>query len=246
MRINKEKVNIQYSDTKKFFANRANKYQDDNPYSVTMYQDNNPNLVKQRNEKEISFLLPKLQLSDNSKILDIACGIGRWGDAISNEIQKYVGIDFSKELINIAKNRNTRSNFYFYEGSAINLEDVVRKNENDVLFNIILMIGLQIYLNDIDLSNLFEQVCHLSSEHTIICLREPIAIKERLTLKEFYSEELKENYNAIYRTYSEHKKYYDDYFIKNGFMIVEEGFLFTETQMNNRKETEQYYWILKR
>ncbi len=44
MRIKKEKENIRYSDTKEFFAKRAKKYREDNPYSVTMHQNNNPEL----------------------------------------------------------------------------------------------------------------------------------------------------------------------------------------------------------
>ena len=74
MRVYQEKLDIQYEDTKEFFAKRASCYHEDNPYSVTMYQDNNPELVVKRNEREIAFLMPKLQLSESSRVLDVACG----------------------------------------------------------------------------------------------------------------------------------------------------------------------------
>lgn len=45
MRIYKDKTDIQYNDTREFFAKRASRYREDNPYSVTMYQDNDPELV---------------------------------------------------------------------------------------------------------------------------------------------------------------------------------------------------------
>ena len=94
-----------YIETHEFFKKRAEKFQEDNPYSVTMYQDNNADLVKNRNFKEVQKLYPLLKLNNKSKVLDVACGIGRWADAIKDEIQEYCGIDFSDELIGIAKER---------------------------------------------------------------------------------------------------------------------------------------------
>ena len=94
MRLKGGHEEINYDATQAFFNNRAGKYNKDNPYSVTMYQDNNPELVKRRNAKEVEKLLPLLKLDKKSKVLDIACGIGRWSDAITTEIDKYCGIDF--------------------------------------------------------------------------------------------------------------------------------------------------------
>ena len=53
MRIKKSIENISYNDTKQFFNNRVSKYDDDNPYSVTMYQDKHPDLVSARNKAEM-------------------------------------------------------------------------------------------------------------------------------------------------------------------------------------------------
>ena len=41
MRIKEKITDIDYGETRQFFKNRADKFQEDNPYSVTMYQDNN-------------------------------------------------------------------------------------------------------------------------------------------------------------------------------------------------------------
>ena len=46
MKLEKEITDIDYIKTKKFFDNRSEKYTNENPYSVTMYQDNNKELVK--------------------------------------------------------------------------------------------------------------------------------------------------------------------------------------------------------
>ncbi|MCI8377463.1 MAG: class I SAM-dependent methyltransferase [Lachnospiraceae bacterium] len=246
MRIKRQKENIQYNDTKKFFQNRAKKYQKNNPYSVTMYQDNNPALVRERNQKEVQKLLPKLRLSADSKILDIACGIGRWAEAIQMEIDRYCGIDFSGELIEIAGERNERPNFFFYEGSALEVEKVLGERQSGVLFNTILIMGAQIYFNDIDIPSFYTQVCNLCAEQAIICMREPIGIEDRLTLKEFFSDELQDDYNAIYRTRQEYQIFFEDVLFQKGFSVKDEGVLFEENMLNNRKETSQYYWIFER
>ena len=119
MRAKGKIENIDYSETKEFFKHRAGKFREDNPYSVTMYQDNNEKLVRERNKKEIEKLKPLLELVETSRVLDIGCGIGRWGDAITEQIDEYCGIDFSGELIKIARERNEKANYFFYEGTEI-------------------------------------------------------------------------------------------------------------------------------
>lgn len=245
MRITEKITDIDYNETKLFFKSRAEKFKEDNPYSVTMYQDDNQELVKERNKKEVDKLLPMLKLQEKSKVLDIACGIGRWADALPEKIEEYCGVDFSEELIKIADKRNKKQNFSFYEGAANEIERVIQKN-NKGKFNTILMIGILMYLNDSDMEAVLRQVERICEPHAIICIREPIAIKDRLTLKDFFSEELKDNYNAIYRTREELMDFLKNTYIENGFQVQREGFLFDEDILNNRKETAQYYYILER
>ena len=38
----------------------------------------------------------------------------------------------------------------------------------------------------------------------------------------------------------------NEMFLNKGFRIKEEGFLFDDDTLNNRKETAQYYYILER
>lgn len=65
---NKRKIeNIDYNDTKLFFKKRAEKFQESNPYSVTMYQDNNEEIVRQRNKKEIEKLMPLLHMEKRQR-----------------------------------------------------------------------------------------------------------------------------------------------------------------------------------
>ena len=245
MRVKRQHTYIDYNKTKDFFQHRANKFQENNPYSVTMYQDNNAQLVRERNEHEIKKLIPYLEIDTESKVLDIACGIGRWADAIPCNIAEYCGIDFSPELIQIANERNKKDNFNFYVGSALQLNKFLIEN-NKGKFNKVLLIGILMYLNDEDIAVLLHHVEQCCDEHATICIREPIGIEERLTLKDFYSEEFADNYNAIYRTRNEFNQFFTKNLLSKGFSIKKEEPLFSEKELNNRSETTQYYYIIER
>ena len=236
---------LDYQETRRFFDNRAEKYNSDNPYSVTMYQDNNSQLVQQRNQHETQKLLPLLRLNEDSRVLDLACGIGRWADAINVDVAEYCGIDFSEKLISIANQRKSKPGMTFLSGSMTELHSVLTRNGKGT-FNRILMIGILMYLNDGDIISVLEQTEKHCERSAVICIREPIGLDSRLTLKDFYSEELHDQYNAIYRTDSEIKDILSKSLISKGFSITHEGFLFEEAQLNNRKETAQYYYILER
>lgn len=246
MRIKNERETIDYNDTINFFENRAKKYNNNNPYSVTMYQDNNPELVIKRNNQEINVLKPKMQLSSKSKVLDVACGIGRWYDSVKDEIMEYCGLDFCNEFIELARARNNKSsNCDFFVSSCTEISTCLKKYKKSD-FDRVLMIGVLMYLNDDDVRLCFEQINEVILNKTVICIREPIGIESRLTLKDQFSEELNDSYNAIYRTRDEIYELICKGFIDKGFSLNEEGFLFKNKELNNRRETAQYYFVLER
>ena len=98
--------------------------------------------------------------------------------------------------------------------------------------------GILIYINDKDLYSVMDQLVQNAEEHAVICIREPVGLEERLTLKE--------NYNAIYRTEKELLSIFEKTLMTVGFRMSKRGFLFSEDALNNRKETAQYYFLLER
>lgn len=228
-----------------FYERRVAKYKEDNPYAVTMMQDHNPQLVLERNKWETGKLLPFLSLDSESRVLDIACGIGRWYDAIDTEIKEYCGIDFCEGLIQIAKEKHQDcGNADFLTGSATETKQILEQNEKGI-YNRVLMMGILLCFNDADIRTVLDQICEVTERDALLCIREPIAISDRLTLKDFYSEELEDHYNAIYRTREELMKLFGDTLIPAGFHVEKEGWLF-EDSLNNRKETAQYYFVFRR
>ena len=244
-RIKKDIVSIDYKDTLNFFDHRAEKYNDNNPYTVTMYQDSHPELVQERNRAETDKLLPLLRLDEQSKVLDLTCGIGRWSDAVSTEIREYCGIDFSEKLIDIARERNHKPNRCFYVGDAVRFRDVLTEH-NKGKYSRFLLIGLLMYINDDDVMSIMRQLLETADRQSIICIREPLGIDERLTLKGFYSEELQTDYYAVYRTLDELMNIFEKTLLQNGFQVSQSGFLFSNGILNNRSETAQYYFVLER
>ena len=243
MRITGEHVDINYDKTKAFFESRGEKYREDHPYVTTMYQDKQPQLTDERNQAEIHKIMPLLQLNKDSRILDMGCGIGRWADAIDCEIQEYLGIDFSERLIQIARQRNTRPNFAFDQLSLCDFGKYYREHKLQP-FDRLAIAGVLMYLNDSDVQELFQLFTRILQPGAKVYIREPVGIADRLTLKDFYSEELAHDYHTIYRTADEYRQMLS----KNAQACteMESGFLFEKPILNNRKETSQYYFLLKK
>ena len=245
MRLKQQAADISGDKVREFYEQRAQTYDGQNVNNVTMLQDKNPALSEERNTAEITKLLPKLKLDSESAVLDLACGAGRWLDALPENISKYRGIDFAEGLIDIARSRNTRKNAAFFTGSVLDVDSILAAELGT--FNRILMMALLMYMNDTEILRLFRKIPALFTDcGGLLCVRSPIGTDYRLTLKDFYSEELKSDYNAIYRTRDEYIKLFEDSLIPAGFSVTDEGFMFDDGSLNNRKETIQYYFILER
>ena len=243
MRIKGKKVAIDYAETKRFFEARGEKYSEEHPYVTTMYQDRHPQLTDERNREEITRILPLLQLDAASRVLDLGCGIGRWADAICCPIAVYLGVDFSESLVEIARSRNTRDNFSFERMSIRNFNEYYQRCRMSP-FNRLIIAGVLLYLNDEDVEHILRFLPDLLSPGAIVYLREPVGIRERLTLKDFYSQELEHSYNSIYRSAEEYRHLLQAN--APALVPVRDGFLFDTPTLNNRKETSQYYFIYRK
>lgn len=243
MRIKGKKVDIDYSKTRAFFDSREGKYNEEHPYVTTMYQDAQPQLTDERNLAEVKKILPLLELNPTSRILDLGCGIGRWADAIQCDVEKYLGVDFSKGFIEIARQRNRKSAFEFVQMSVCGIGEYFRTHGTRP-FNRLIAAGILIYLNDSDVAALFRLFPEILTSDAIVYIREPVGIQERLTLKDFFSEELNHDYHTIYRTAEEYRSMLKE--AAPNFEIFQSGYLFDRPLLNNRQETSQYYYLIKR
>ena len=70
-RIHGTVVQIDNGSVNDFFRNRADRYSADNPLKAVLYQDNNPQIAIDRDLKEKEKLIPLLNLTKSTKVLDI-------------------------------------------------------------------------------------------------------------------------------------------------------------------------------
>ena len=233
-RIYEDKININSNDTKEFWVNRAE--QTINLTSVLLGADKDSQAQLERNLKEKEILISLINNKKNLRILDIGCGIGRWAENLINNMDSYVGIDYSKGFIEYAKEKyKSNDSIEFYEMSLLDItNDLLSKK-----FDLIICTGVLMYVNDADLLNILANVKQMLGGYFYI--QESISIMDkRLTLDNFKSEALNANYSAIYRMSSEYEKIFND--LK--FNIINTN-LRLDDKIGARQETNARYWLLK-
>lgn len=222
-----------------FFAGRTAKRDDRNPYVSVIYQDRNPELAEQRDREEKALILPKLALTPQSRVLDVGCGIGRWADALQGRIGRYVGVDFSPEMIALAKERHDPASADFRVLAA---EDVSAQALGEAGFDRVIVAGVFIYMDDAEILRCLSGLKGVLAPGGLIYLREPLALEERLTLNGVWSEELQQNYYAVYRTRAEMTE-----LLRAGLGLGSDPDfqeLYQTGGLNNRAETRQFYSLI--
>lgn len=244
-RIANKLIKINEKTTRAFFETRTKKILP-HRYNYVIYQDSNPELALERDSYEKEKIGPLLNINGQSMVLDIGCGVGRWGDEIIPQLTtgKYIGIDYSEDFINIAKETlESSGKSSFYKGSFQETENIL-KNNGYSTFDTILINGVLMYINDDEIENCLRSVCKLAHKGTRIYIKESVGADTRFTLNNFYSEELGSQYNAIYRSLNEYNRLFNDIYITNGYRIIISEATWKHEQ-ENRKETLSWYWIIE-
>ncbi len=237
---------LDYEATRAFFEGRAALVSQQPALTAVLYQDDNPDLARQRDEIERDMVLGWLPPDRSFRVLDVGCGIGRWGQHLAPRADAYQGIDFSEGLVALA--RQSLAGSYRKGCFAV---DVVPATElaADRLtltppFDLVVEAGLLVYLNDDDVEAVLRAIPPLVDGRAVIYLREPVATGERLTLDRHWSDELKQEYSASYRPVA----FYEDLIER---ILVSEGFALRRSigldpSLANRRETSQHFFMLER
>lgn len=206
VRLYGEKEEINGESVKKFFDKRAKK-KFNNSLTITAFQEKE--IVDKRQKEDFDVVLKNVDFKDK-KILEIGCGFGRWAELFHENCAEYLGIDFSENLISMAQEKYKFENCHFQVMSIldININELIVKPPFDIIF----IAGVILYLNDEDLKTMINEINEIVSDNKIIYIRESVSfLDSRLTLKDFYSNDLKSDYNAIYRTESELLSFFDEF-----------------------------------
>ena len=240
-RVYGEKVNIDTVNTISFYNQRAKTIKNrDQEYTTVLLGDRDPEYAVKWDEYEKGFVLPKIMLNRNKVVLDLGCGMGRLADAVSDKVKEYYGVDFSSEMIAVAKQNVRNNNCHFYTMSIVDaLSDpkiTARK------YDLVLMTGVSMYINEDELKESYRLLRNLVNKDSLFYFEESVGKIERLTLNHIWSEDLQDYYGAIYRTREEYKSLIDEYI--NGVEYIEEGYM-NFLDKEEQSETSHWYALLQ-
>lgn len=240
-RVYGEKVSIDTKGTVSFYDQRAKTIKNrEQEYTTVLLGDQDPEYAVKWDEYEKGFILPKLGLNRNKVILDLGCGMGRMADAVSDQCKEYYGVDFSSEMIAVAKQNSRNRNCHFYTMSIV---DALSSSQITARqYDVVLMAGVSMYINEDELMETYRLLSRLANPGTLFYFEESVGKKERLTLDHIWSENLKDYYGAIYRTREEYKSLIRE--CMKGAEFVEEGYM-NFLDKKEQSETSHWYALLK-
>lgn len=240
-RIYGEIVNIDAGNTISFYDQRAKNIKErEREYTTVLLGDQDPDYSVRWDKYEKDFILPKLMIDMNKDVLDLGCGIGRWADAIEKKCRSYCGVDFSSEMISVAKQKNSNDKCAFYNLSVIDAlcNETVANNHYDV----IIMTGVAMYINDDELKECYRRLRKIVDKNTLIYFEESIGKEQRLTLNHIWSDNLKDYYGAIYRTRSEYIRLINE---NMGSVVVDEDGFMDFLDKKEQSETSHWYSLFR-
>lgn len=198
-RVLGEKTDVSYDNIDAFFDERSNNEGMKHKYNYVMYLDDTPEVAIERDKQCKEKVKNLLRIESGMRIFDVGCGVGRWGELFCKYGLDYVGVDGNSKMIERAKdNLSEYKNKELFVGKIQNLESVLLDNRIDGTFDIIILSGVLMYLNDNDVMAVLNTFNNLIHEGSQICIIESMSNDERLTLKNIYSEELKQSYLKTY------------------------------------------------
>lgn len=200
------KVNVEKEKIRDFFDKRAIDFslKKKTRNTTVLLGDGNSTYADNWDEYEKKVILPYLKIKKSDVVLDIGCGIGRWAESVIPLCDDYIGTDISSEMIKAATDIYSCK---YKNASFINVsfQDVFDRAEiQKRKFDKIIITGVSMYLNGTDLSSCYVKLKNFLTQDGVLYMEESIGVKERLTLNNIWSENLKSNYWAIYRTEQEY------------------------------------------
>ena len=245
MRVYNEHVELDYSATARFFAERGRRIEEVGPLCAVLYQDQKPELAEQRSAHEIATITPRLVSGRGPvRVLDVGCGTGRWAMTLADDAETYLGLDFCPEFLDEARSatgalaKPGRFSFAHADLSK-GLPDAVAPGS----FDTVVMAGVLLYLNDDDALRVLRQLGERLAPGGRIYLREPLGLTARLTLESHFSQDLGAEYSSVYRGCDEFGALLQSAAERTGLTLRHSGELYP-SDLENRAETRQFCFIL--
>lgn len=227
-----------------FFDARAKRIPELGPLHAVIYQEKQGRLAARRDAAEVDCVLPLLALDGQQHLLDIGCGTGRWASRVAALVASYVGIDFSEGLLSHA--RQALAEYPQCSFKSLGADAISPAALGAIKFDRFLCAGISIYLNDDQLLRMLTGIASVSAAQCRLVFREPVGLGNRLTLSNHWSDELEDEYHAIYRTEGEIRAALETTLLAEGFIWVDSGDVYANPSLNNRADTRQRWTLLER
>ena len=146
--------------------------------------------------REVTELLAEV-IRPGDEILEPGCGTGRWTRELVRMGARVVGFDACREFIEVA--REIEGGDLHPSRAAYLISDVLGFH-SDRQFNGVFVSGLLQYLSDAELCRFNNLVINRTKPGGWLCIKQTVSLARRLELRGYFSETMKEEYSAVYRT----------------------------------------------
>jgi SAM-dependent methyltransferase len=226
--LNVEKINSLFGDIdtdfmKEFWENRAKEHTLNE--GLTNLEDDSE-LLAMKVHLEQQKILPYIDW-EGKTVVDLGSGYGNWAFQFIEKGAKFVTcVDYVKAMCEkgaaLAKAYG-KKNIKFVNAP-------IQKFTSDVKYDVVYISGTSVHMNDTDYEKVVENIKSYTKPGSYLILRDGTGVPERHSFDKEYSERLKTNYSAIYRSREE----YIALFKKAGFELLEDETMFPEDNPLNR------------
>ena len=174
--------------------------------------------------------------------LEIGAGTCQWTQSLLKISESVLVTDTCKGMLDIGqeflKKKKFKNKIDFFVGDICD-----EKSPQNSPYDLVFISGLILYLNRSEFSKLTKFISMNTKTSSTLVIREPVGINKEYILDNVYSEELKTNYSAHYRT----EKNIIDAFKINNFFVETNDWLHPEnSKFNKWKETRLKLISLRR
>jgi cyclopropane fatty-acyl-phospholipid synthase-like methyltransferase len=210
-----------------FWDNRASFY-GRVPFESIANLEEESELLELKIKHEIEVIQNFYPSFQGQNVLDLGSGVGQWSLRFADwGAMQVSAVEYSNNLVKIGRRevaqRGLSHKIKFYESSAQNFKT---KDKFDLIF----ISGLFVYLNDIDAQKLCSNLISFCSSNSIVFVRDGTGLERRYEITDKYSERLKSQYSAIYRSREE----YLELFGANKFKLKIDSDMFPEGHPLNK------------
>lgn len=198
-----------------------------------------PDLLAEKLRLEQSCILPHLPLSRDASVLDLGAGVGQWSFRFAPSVRRVVAVEYAESMAAIGRAEAKRLGHENVEFVVSSAEDFVPGEHFDLIF----ISGLLLYLNDQAVRRVLTTARAALATRGVVFVRDAISVLERRhVIAGRYSEALRADYSAIYRTAGEMRALFD----AAGLAVERDQQVFPEgSRLNKFPETRLHTFKLR-